>query len=173
MIRVFCACLLAGVGFVAVAADTKATAIFNGKDFSGWKTKEGESLDGKADAYAGRFKVTDKELVIDPAVKGDKYIYTQAETTGDVTVTFEFKPDAKCNNDLYLRGTKFDLKAGKDLAKLKTDDWNTFEIAVTGNKAEFKLNGEAVKSMATKGDKSNFGIRAEFGAIRFRNLTIK
>jgi len=171
MIRVFSACVFAAFCSPALAADAKA--LFNGKDLTGWKTKEGESLDGKAEAYAGRFKVTDKELVIDPAVKGDKFIYTQAETTGDVTVTFEFKPDAKCNNDIYLRGTKFNLKAGKDLAKLKTGDWNNFEITVTGNKAEFKLNGEAVKSMATKGDKSNFGLRAEFGAIRFRNVTIK
>ncbi len=173
MIRVLSALLLAGLGFTALAADTKPTALLNGKDLTGWKTKEGESLDGKTEAYAGRFTVTDKELVIDPAVKGDKYIYTQAEYAGDITVSFEFKPGDKCNNDLFLRGTKFDLKAGADLKGLKMGEWNTFEIAVKGSKAEFKLNGESVKTMTTMGDKSNFGLRAEFGAIRYRNLVVK
>ncbi|WP_020475283.1 3-keto-disaccharide hydrolase [Zavarzinella formosa] len=173
MIRVLSVLTLLAFGFAVTAADTKPTAAFNGKDLAGWKTKEGESLDGKTEAYAGRFKVIDKELVLDPAVKGDKYIYTQAETTGDVTVSFEFKPGEKCNNDLFLRGTKFDLKEGGELKNWKKDDWNTFEIAVKGSKAEFKLNGETVKTMATKGDKSNFGLRAEFGAIKYRNIVMK
>src|SRR5881396_2092461 len=52
--------------------------LFNGKNLDGWKEASGkkESLEGKTDAYQGRFKVEDGKLVFDPAVKGDLYIET-------------------------------------------------------------------------------------------------
>src|SRR5690242_5692839 len=66
-----------------------------GKDLTGWKTlgskdKPGTPLDGKAEAFGGRFKVTDGELVIDPAVKGDVRIETAREFAGDAVIKFEF-----------------------------------------------------------------------------------
>src|SRR5262245_44158150 len=50
--------------------------IFNGKNLDGWKETGGkkEALDGKTEAYKGRFKVVKGALVIDPAVRGDSYI---------------------------------------------------------------------------------------------------
>lgn len=153
-------------------AEPKATALLNGKDLTGWKTKEGDKLDAKTEAYAGRFKVVDGELVIDPTVKGDKYIYTQADYAGDITISFEFKPGEKCNNDLFVRGAKFDIKEGGELKAMKMNDWNKFEIVVTGKKVEYKLNGTSIKTLNAKDEKSNFGLRAEFGHIRYKNVTM-
>ena len=45
------------------------TLLFNGKDLTGWNTTKGESLDGKTEAYAGRFKVAGGILTLDPSVK--------------------------------------------------------------------------------------------------------
>src|SRR5262245_63472880 len=103
---------LCGVLFVCSVVATAAAddfkpepgfeLIFNGKDFTGWKTvgtkdKPGVSLDGKAEAFGGRFKAKDGELVIDPKVKGDVRIETAKEFAGDVAIRFEFFPDEKCN----------------------------------------------------------------------------
>lgn len=170
---------LALTAIVSVAADFKAEdgfkLLLSGKNLDGWKTKTGESLSGMSEAYKGRFKLADGVLTIDPSVKGDLYIYTTEETSGDVHVKFDFKPGKGCNNDIFLRGMKFDIKAEakSEIKNLKLDDWNQFEIIVTGKKAVYKNNGETFKTMDTKNDKSNFGLRAEFGPIEIRHLRIK
>src|SRR5205085_10380603 len=78
------------------------TLLFNGKNLDGWKEASGkkESLEGKTEAYNGRFKVVEGKLVYDPAVKGDLYIETTKEFGKDVIIKFDFKPGPKCNNDL-------------------------------------------------------------------------
>lgn len=176
MIRI----LLVAVALVpafALAADFKPDPGFKplltGSTLDGWKLqKGGESLDGKAEAAKKRFVLADGVLVVDPKVKGDVIIETAQKFADDVTVKFEFKPGKGCNNDLYLRGVKFDLKAG-DVKWMKEGEWNTFEIAVVGEKAEVRCNGEPVKTLKTKPGATPFGLRAEFGPIEYRNLQIK
>ena len=143
-----------------------------GKDLAGWKTEKGEPLDGKSTAYDGRFKLADGVLNIDPAVKGDVKIFTARELGKDLHIKFDYLPDAKCNNDLFLRGLKFDLKK-PDVKNMKDGEWNSFEIVITGDKAEFKNNGETLKTMPIKGKASTLGIRAEFGSMQVRRLRVK
>jgi len=165
--------LVGRFGAAADGADEGFTLLFNGKDLTGWKTKEGAALEGKDEAYGKRFSVADGAVAIDPKVKGDKYIYTVKEFSGDLHLKFEFNPGPGCNNDLFLRGMKFDINLKGDVKKAKEGEWNTFEIVVAGKKAEFKCNGETVKSMNTKNDASNFGLRAEFGSIQYRKIQVK
>jgi hypothetical protein len=149
------------------------TLLFNGKDLTGWKTKKGnESLDGKTEAYNGRFKVADGVLVIDPKVKGDVRIMTAKEFAKDVHVKFEFLPGKGCNNDLFLRGLKFDLKV-PDVKNLKEGEWNEFEIVIKGDKAEFKCNGEVQRTNTAKPAATPWEIRAELGPVQFRRIRIK
>jgi hypothetical protein len=178
---VFCGLILTGLAIVApraLAADdfkpeAGFTLLFNGKDLTGWKTKTGnEALDGKTDAYNGRFKVTDGVLVIDEKAKGDVRIMTAKEFGKDVHIKFEFKPGKGCNNDLFLRGMKFDLKT-PDVKNLKEDEWNEFEIIVTGDKAEFKCNGETQKTMTAKPGATPFEVRAELGPMQMRRVRVK
>ena len=125
------------------------TLLFNGKNLDGWKEASGkkEALDGKTEAYKGRFKVTEGRLVYDPAVKGDLYIETAREFGKDVHIKFDFKPGPKCNNDLFLRGTKFDIVPGnKENKNVKEGEWHTLEIIVTGDKIEHKINGETART---------------------------
>ena len=148
--------------------------IFNGKDLTGWKTKAAKDkpsapLDEKSEAFGGRFKVREGELVLDPKVKGDVVIETTREFAKDVTIRFEFKPGKGCNNDLFFRGQKFDIKT-PDVKNLKEDEWNTFEIAIKAAKVEFKTNGEVMRSATTKVEKSILGIRAEAGPVVIRRL---
>ena len=175
--RMCCAACLALLAVATGRADDFKpedgfTPLFNGKDLTGWKTETGESLDGKAEAHNGRFKLADGVLTIDPKVKADVKIFTAREFGKDVRIRFDFRPDAKCNNDLFLRGLKFDLKK-PDVKNLKENEWNSFEIVITGGKAEFRNNGETLKTVPVKGKASTFGIRAEFGAMQMRRLRVK
>jgi len=146
--------------------------LFNGKDLTGWKTEKGESLDGKSEAYNGRFRAADGLLTLDPKVKGDVKIFTAGEFGKDVHIKFDFKPGPGCNNDLFLRGLKFDLKT-PDVKNLKEGEWNAFEIVIAGDKAEYRNNGETLKTVPVKGKASAFGIRAEFGPMQVRRLRVK
>ncbi len=183
MHRVMCVLFVAGLALpvgLTRADDFKLEPgfelIFNGKNLDGWKEASGnkESLEGKTDAYKGRFKVTDGSLVYDPEVKGDLYIETKREFAKDVHIKFDFKPGAKCNNDLFLRGTKFDIIPGnKENKSVKEGEWSVCEIIVKGETVEHKINGETVRTSKTKGDATPFKLRAEFGAIEIKNIRVK
>ena len=147
------------------------TPLFNGKDLTGWKTTKGESLDGKSDAYNGRFKVADGILTLDANVKGDVRIVTAKEFAADVHIKFDFMPGPKCNNDVLLRGTKFDLKI-EDVKAWKEGEWNSFELVLKGDKAEFKVNDKTIRTIAAKG-KSQFELRAEIGPMKVRRMRVK
>lgn len=149
--------------------------LFNGKNLDGWQVKgKKESLAGKTEAFKGRFKVEKGSLVIDPAVKGDSYIETTKEFGKDVTIKFDFKAGPKCNNDLFLRGIKFDIVPGnKENKSVKEGEWATMEIVVTGDKVEHKVNGEVARTSKAKAGATSFTIRAEFGAIEIKNLRVK
>jgi hypothetical protein len=145
--------------------------LLNGKTLDGWHTrKDKESLAGKTEAYKGRFKFEDGVLVIDPTVKGDLYIETDKDFAKDVHIRFEFKPGAKCNNDLFLRGTKFDIVLGKGV---KEGEWHAFDIIVTGDKVEHKINGDTVRTSKASAKASPFMLRAEYGAIQYKNVRVK
>jgi hypothetical protein len=174
--------LLAGLALLAAGPRSDAgddfklepgfTLLFNGKDLTGWKAKKGsESLDGKTEAYGKRFVVADGILTIDPSVKGDVRIETAKHFDKDVHIKFEFKPGPKCNNDLFIRGNKFDITQ-KGVKNAKDGEWNTFEIIITGDKSEFKCNGQTERTAGAKGS-TPFEIRAEFGTIQFRRMRYK
>jgi hypothetical protein len=150
--------------------------LFNGKNLDGWKETNGkkEALDGKTEAHNGRFKVVDGSIVYDPSVKGDLYIETTREFAKDVHIKFDFKPGAKCNNDFFLRGTKFDIVPGnKENLKVKEGEWHTCEIVVVGDKVEHKIGGEVVRTSKPKDGSAPFKIRAEIGAIEIKNIRVK
>jgi hypothetical protein len=149
------------------------TPLFNGKDLTGWKEKRGgASLDGKTQAYKGRFKVVGGELVIDPTVRGDVIIDTARPLAGDLHIKFEFLPGPGCNNDLFLRGLKFDLVKSQ-VKGFKEGEWNLLEIIVKGDKAEVKCNGLTQRTIKLRAASSPFGVRAEFGPVRIRNMRVK
>lgn len=157
------------------------TLLFNGKNLDGWREASnkkdapaGASLEGKAEAFAGRFKVTEGRLVIDPSVKGDRYLETTKEFAKDVVIRFDFKAGAKCNNDIFLRGGKFDIVPGnKENKSVKEGEWATCEIVVTGDVMEHKINGETARKSKAGAAATAFKVRAEFGAIEIKNVRYK
>jgi hypothetical protein len=186
MRRFSCAVLLTVLTVFLVAANDLAagdfklepgfTLLFNGKNFDGWREAKGKkaALEDKTEAYKGRFKVVEGKIAYDPAVKGDLYIETVKEFGKDVTIRFDFKPGPKCNNDVFLRGIKFDIIPEKGETKsAKEGEWSTFEIVVTGDKLEHKINGTTVRTSKTKTASSPLMLRAEFGVIEVKNIRYK
>lgn len=174
-----CVLLVCATGAALVAADEFKPEpgfklILNGKNLDGWQTKGAKpvALEGKADAFDNRFAVKDGELVIDYKVKGDKYIETVQQFTGDFTIRYDFKPEEGCNNDTLLLGTKFDIVAGekKSVKGVKLGAWNTMEIVVKAGSADFLINGEKVATQKTKAEKGPLVLRAEFGPITYKNI---
>jgi hypothetical protein len=160
----------------AVGGDFKLekgfTLIFNGKDFDGWQPKgKKDSLAGKTEAFKGRFKAKDGSIVIDYEMKGDSYIETTKEFGKDVTIRFDFKPGKGCNNDFFIRGTKFDITP--KVKGVKDDEWNSLEIIVTGDEVEHKINGESARKSKAKAGATPFMIRAEYGVIEVKNVRVK
>ena len=96
-------------------------------------------------------------------------IETQHEFGKTATIRFEFKPDEKCNNDLFLLGTKFDITLAA-IKNARKDEWNEMEIVSKEGKVAFTCNGKLVRAIPAKGEKSTFAIRAEFGSIVIRKL---
>ena len=168
---------LARMSAAEPAAESGFAPLFNGKNLDGWqtaKTTTPEPLQGKTEAFGGRFKVTDGILIYDPAVKGNLYIETIKEFAKDVHIKLEFNPGAKCNNDFFLRGTKFDIVPGaKETKDVKEGEWQTLEIIVQGDNVEHKINGQAVRTSKASAAASRFMLRAEFGVIQIRNIQVK
>lgn len=146
--------------------------LFNGKNLDGWQTKgKKDSLEGKTEAFKGRFKVDKGSIVIDYTMKGDSYIETTKVFGKDVTVRLDFKAGAGCNNDFFLRGTKFDIVL-KGLKNVKEGEWSTLEISVKGDTVVHKINGDTVRTSKTKTASSPLMIRAEFGIIEIKNIRV-
>lgn len=183
-------CVLTSLAFAAALAPMSAgdfklekgfTLLFNGKNLDGWRERNSkDNLDGKTEAFKGRFKVTDGVLVYDPAVGGDKYIETVKSFEKDVHFKFDFKAGAKCNNDVLFRGTKFDIilpadekKANKENKHVKLGEWATFELVAKDGTIEHKINGETVRTTKSPLKASTLVLRAEFGAIEVKNIRVK
>ena len=151
--------------------------IFNGKDLDGWKEftgKDKAALDGKTEAFKGRFKVKEGVLIIDPSVKGDSHIETKKEFGKDVHIKFDFKPGPKCNNDFFIRGIKFDIVPGnKENKDVKEGQWYTCEIIAKGDTVEHKINGEMARKTTMKAKAAPFIMRAEIGEIHVKNIRVK
>lgn len=181
MIRLLVLAALCSAVTVSAAdkPDETGFAPLVGKDLTGWKVaptgmkdKGGDPLTGKAETPTRRFVLADGVLTIDDKVKGDISITTERTWAKDVHIKFDFKPGKTCNNDLFLRGIKFDINPS-GVKAIKVDEWNTFEFVVTGTDAEIKCNGESVKKLKAKAGATPFSIRAEFGPIQIKNLRVK
>jgi hypothetical protein len=168
--------MLAFAAFALVlVSSADPVALFNGKNLDGWReaSRDKASLAGKTDAFGGRFKVIDGVLVIDPAVKGDLYIETEKTFPGDLRIIIEFKPGPKCNNDVFIRGTKFDLvPGGKEGMNLKVGESATCEIVIKGDVIEHRLNSESVRRTKAKPAPTSLRIRAEFGSMEIKSIQL-
>jgi hypothetical protein len=160
-----CLMLLGVVPLVAgpmPAADEGFTALFNGKDLTGWKASEHSDTftvqDGAIVAhgprshcfYTGDFHqhtFKDFELKVDiltlPKAKGGVYIQTEYQETGWPSKGFEVQVNNTYPGDPRLTGSLYQV-ADNTAEVAKDNEWFTEDILVEGDSITVKVNDKVV-----------------------------
>ncbi|HTU22118.1 MAG TPA: DUF1080 domain-containing protein [Gemmataceae bacterium] len=167
------------------------SALFNGKDLTGWQygpvpvTKKPiiEKLEGKTATKDKVFAVSEGAIVANG--KRTMALYTAKEYNKDFQFKLEFRTTAekpKNNSGIYIRGPQLQLDAVteggltgvfKKLKKFKPGDWNEIEITVKGAEAVCKCNGERIGKPMKIAATGTIGLQSEHGQFEFRRIRIK
>jgi Domain of Unknown Function (DUF1080) len=168
---------------LAVLADDDfpgSTALFNGKDLTGWGYKSGEKFDGKTESDDKRFSAKDGILIVHPKTpRVIKELYTTEKFPGDFELRLEFRSEVNADSGLFLRGHQLQVRdylvAGpyKMLKKHKPQDWNTIVVVVKGKTAYCTSNGEVLESAYSVPPDGGIGLEADRGQMEYRNIRIK
>lgn len=166
------------------------TAMFNGKDFTGWRFVGGKDEDNTAHA---NWKAEDG--VIHLTGGGKPHLASEKEYA-NFEMRFEWKAlKPNYNSGFYIRsgknlgsnqlnlakGRESDVVGGKFTGakpvpelQNKPGEWNEWRVLVEGNKVTFWCNGKlAWEATAVLPEKGYVGLQAEGAAIDFRNLRIR
>jgi hypothetical protein len=153
--------------------------LFNGQDLTGWKAgKAGkEALDGKKDAWSGRFRVHDGVILVNEG-QGIQDLYTVKDYSGDFHLKLEFRAAPRADSGVYIRGVQLQVRDYPTVGPYKTvkfhkDGWNDLDITVRGNKALCKCNGEVIEKAMKVPAKGGIGLQAETGKFAFRRIQVK
>ena len=157
-----------------------STALFNGKDLTGWGYKSGEKFDGKTESDDKRFSAKDGILIVHPKTpRVIKELYTTEKFPGDFELRLEFRAEVNADSGLFLRGHQLQVRdypvAGpyKMLKKHKAQDWNTIVVVVKGKTAHCTSNGEVLEAAYSVPPDGGIGLEADRGQMEYRNIRIK
>jgi hypothetical protein len=154
------------------------TALFNGKDLTGWTYRGSrDRLDGKTETPDGRVAVEDGVIVMrekDRDGKGGiKVIDTVTKYGGGFTLRLEFKAGLKADSGVYVRGPQLQVRdfirrgEHKHLKKFKNDGWNELEVVVRDGVTTTTVNNRVLT------DADRFEATFEGGAVKTATLNGK
>jgi hypothetical protein len=159
------------------------TALFNGKDLTGWHYKGEANLEGKSEATDGRYTAKDGILVVNThdAAKGPRLrqLSTAAEFPKDFILRLEFRAAVNADSGIFIRGPQLQcrdyLVAGpyKNLKQYKPQDWNEIEITVKEGVAYCTCNGEVLESAFKVPATGPIGLEADRGQMEYRRIRLK
>ncbi len=178
------------------------TALFNGKDFTGWSAKKGqEETDAEKAKWQQNWKVADGVIQFDG--KGP-CLWTQGEH-GDFVLMVDWRFPGKGDSGIYLRGQsksqvniwcwemgsgevwgyRTDKNQPEEVIKACTPiknmdkpvgEWNTFVITMKGDRLTVKLNGEVVIDNAQLPgvpEEGEIALQRHGNPIDFKNIFIQ
>lgn len=174
---------------VATAVDDGFEALFNGRDFTGWRF----SLQKTGDPWPENWKIKDGVIYLTGAMR--PHIVTTREF-GDFEMKFEWraltpkfnsgfyirsKPDAG-NNQIrvdrnyegaFLAGTITGAKPMPTLQKA-VGEWNEWRVLVKGTAVTLWCNGKlAWEATGLAPARGHIGLQAEGTPMEFRNLQVR
>jgi hypothetical protein len=169
----------------ATADEPGFSAIFNGRDLTGWRVGK-TVLAGKTASNDGRFAVNAGVLVITGSTATPPKVI-EIETVesfgGDFTLRFEFRASRDANSGLHLRdkGFKHQLQIRdyprvgpyKALKNYRDGDWNLIEVVVTGTRARCTCNGEILEQALEIPESGPLALQSEINVLEYRNLRVK
>ncbi|MEO5957800.1 MAG: DUF1080 domain-containing protein [Opitutaceae bacterium] len=172
--------LLAPLRAVNFSPEPGFTALFNGKDLTGWHLQDGPPLDGKTDGGDGRYSIKDGALVGNDAKaeKGRVLLWTTKEFKGNFVLRFEFRAAEKTDGGLFFNKTQlqcgdYSNYAYKTSKAYRPLDWNAIEVAVQDGVARCTCNGELLTDALKIAEPGQLGFEADKGAISYRHIRIK
>jgi hypothetical protein len=189
--------LVLTLALLAVAASGRAdkdlkpeegfTALFNGKDLTGWRYKGSkEALEGKTETGDGRVQVINGVITMmekDNKGKGGiKDLYTIRNWPKAFHLKLEFRASLKSDSGVYVRGPQLQVrdfirrKEHLHLKKFKTDGWNTLEVIVRNNQLITTVNGKLLSpkdalEMTVEGGKAAAKLNGK--AVEPRNIQVR
>ena len=173
----------------ASAVDDGFEALFNGRDFTGWRF----SLQKTGDPLPENWKVKDGVIYLTCAMR--PHLVTTREF-GDFEMKFEWralvpkfnggfyirsKADAGSNQirvdknyeGAFLAGTLTGAKASPTLQKA-TGEWNEWRVLVKGSAVTLWCNGKlAWEAIGLAPARGHIGLQAEGTPMEFRNLQVR
>ncbi|HEX2852936.1 MAG TPA: DUF1080 domain-containing protein [Opitutaceae bacterium] len=156
------------------------TALFNGRDLTGWHHQDGPGLDGKTDAGDGRYTVKDGALTGNDAKaeKGRVLLWTTQEFTGNFVLRLEFRAAEKTDGGLFFNKTQLQCGdygnyAFKTFKAYRPLDWNAIEVTVQDGVARCTCNGGLLEAALKIPAPGQIGLEADKGAIEYRRIRIK
>ena len=160
--------------------ETDFSALFNGRDLSGWHHQGGPDLAGLIDAGDGRYTVVDGAISAnaDKATHARVLLWTAAEHTGNFVLRLEFRAAPKTDGGLFFNKTQiqcgdYSSYAFKEFKFYNPEDWNALEVTVKDGVARCTCNGELLVDALKITDPGAIAIEADKGAIAYRRLRIK
>jgi hypothetical protein len=166
--------------------------LFNGRDLTGWKPR--------SDRRPGCWRVTDGVLVANPPCVD----LVSERTFGDAKLRAEFMYPKGANSGLYLRG-RYEVQINDDAGKVldplrmggvygfirpyvdaarKSDEWQTYDITLRGQRISVTLNGKVIIDSeiipgitggALDSNEASPGplmLQGDHGKISFRTITL-
>jgi hypothetical protein len=141
--------------------DPGYTALFNGKDLSGWKYYKETDLTGKTETGDKRFEVKDGVIVVNVKgftvnkegkkveTGGIKDLYTVKEYNKEFHLRMEFRAAPKADSGVYIRGPQLQVRdyptvGPYNKVKFNSGDWNTLDITVKNGVVKTTVNGKTV-----------------------------
>ncbi len=172
--------LTAALGAEDFTPESGFTALFNGRDLTGWRHQDGPALDGFTDAGDGRYTVVNGAITGkgDKATHGRVLLWTTEPHTGNFILRFEFRAAPKTDGGLFFNKTQlqcgdYNNYAYQSLAFYKPEDWNAIEVTVQNGVARCTCNGELLDAALKITEPGLIGIEVDKNPIAYRRLRIQ
>ncbi len=163
--------------------DDGFTALYNGKDLTGWGYTADEKLTGKTESSDGRYSAKGEALVVNPhnPDKGERLrqLRTNQEFPKDFVLKLEFRAAPNADSGIFLRKPQLQcrdyLVAGpyKTLKNYKPQEWNTILVTVKDGVAKCECNGEVLEAALKLPETGPIGLEADRGQMEYRHIQIK
>ena len=175
----FLACSLALAARGATEApEAGFTALFNGRDLTGWHHKDGPPLDGKTDADDGRWTVSPEGTMAANGAKGRVLLWTEKDFPKNFVLRLEFRAATRTDSGIFFQNVQlqcgdYATYAYKQLKDFKPQDWNAIEVTVQDGTARCTCNGELLEAALKIPATGQLALEADRNAIEYRHVRIK
>jgi hypothetical protein len=199
--------LFATLGFLDTAPDAFTpepgfTALFNGRDLTGWgfrptpprkapakakadapvfaEVKTAVAFDGQTASADGRYRAINGRLVVMTPAEGRRVqqLWTTKEFPEDFTLKLEFRATPNADSGVFVRQPQLQCRdyplAGPytQLQRYRPQDWNELVIVVRGGVARAECNGELLTDALKVPATGPIGLEGDRGQMEYRRIRI-